>query len=139
MKTVFADTFYWIALASPKDQWHERAKLIGPELGNPRIVTTEEVLSEFLTFLAEYGPVLREAAVRLVHAIIEDPNILLLPQTRESFRGGLGLYERRLDKEYSLIDCVSMQTMRHRQLQEVLTHDHHFEQEGFTILLKDPT
>jgi predicted nucleic acid-binding protein len=137
MKTVFADTFYWIALASPKDQWHERAQQIGSELGYPRIVTTEEVLSEFLTFLAEYGPVLRAAAVRLAHAIIDDPNISLLPQTRESFRGGLWLYEKRPDKGYSLVDCISMQTMRQRQLQEVLTHDHHFEQEGFTILLKD--
>lgn len=139
MKTVFADTFYWIALASPNDQWHKHAQAIGKELEGPRIVTTEEVLSEFLAFFSRFGPECRRDAVRLTHAIIDNPNVTLLPQTRESFRSGLWLYERRLDKEYSLVDCISMQTMRQRQIQEVLTHDHHFEQEGFTILLKDPT
>jgi predicted nucleic acid-binding protein len=46
----------------------------------------------------------------------------------------LTLYESRPDKEYSLTDCISMQTMRRARLTEVLTNDHHFTQEGFTIL-----
>jgi predicted nucleic acid-binding protein len=59
------------------------------------------------------------------------------PQTRNSFLSGLTLYERRPDKAYSLTDCISMQTMRDHGLTEALTHDHNFEQEGFTILLMD--
>ena len=48
------------------------------------------------------------------------------------------LYESRLDKGYSLTDCVSMQVMRERGISEVLTNDQHFAQEGFTILLPHP-
>ncbi len=39
-----------------------------------------------------------------------------------------------LDKGYSLTDCISMQTMKSFSITEVLTHDKHFAQEGFTVL-----
>ncbi len=41
----------------------------------------------------------------------------------------------RLDKEYSLTDCMGMVICREYGITDVLTHDHHFAQEGFTILL----
>jgi hypothetical protein len=53
----------------------------------------------------------------------------------ESFLAGLTLYQNRPDKEYSLIDCISMQTMRELEIIDILTHDKHFTQEGFVILL----
>ena len=46
----------------------------------------------------------------------------------------LTLYESRPDKEYSLTECVSMQTMRREGLMDVLSNDHHCTQEGFHIL-----
>jgi uncharacterized protein len=58
----------------------------------------------------------------------------VVPQTHASFLDGLALYEARPDKEYSLTDCISMQTMRRAGLSDVLTNDHHFRQEGFRIL-----
>lgn len=45
------------------------------------------------------------------------------------------LYGARLDKGYSLTDCISMYVMREHGLTEVLTHDQHFTQEGFRTLL----
>jgi predicted nucleic acid-binding protein len=39
-------------------------------------------------------------------------------------------------KEYSLTDCISMKAMRSESVSDVLTNDHHFEQEGFNILMK---
>ena len=48
---------------------------------------------------------------------------------------GLALYERRPDKQYSLVDCISMNVMRQERIQEILTHDRHFSQEGFVCLL----
>jgi len=47
----------------------------------------------------------------------------------------LELYARRLDKEYSLTDCISMNVMRDEGITDILTNDHHFTQEGFTILI----
>jgi len=99
------------------------------------LVTTDEVLVEFANFFCRLGPIMRHAAVAQSRAIMGDPNTTVVPQTRESFQLGLSLYESRQDKEYSLVDCISMETMRKRSLRECLTHDHHFGQEGFAILL----
>lgn len=138
MRTVFADTFYWVALADPKDQWHATVKRVSKELGPCHIVTSDEVLVEFLTSFCRFGKPLREMAIRLVRSIRSDPNITVVPQTRDSFDSGLALFAARSDKEYSMTDCTSMDTMRQRKMKEVLTHDHHFTQEGFVILFTEP-
>ena len=49
----------------------------------------------------------------------------------------MALFAGRADKQYSLTDCLSMQVMREMGISEVLTHDQHFTQEGFIILLGD--
>ena len=105
-------------------------------LGDIRLVTTEEVLTEFLTALSRYGARLRDQAVQAVRMIQSDANIKVLTQSHESFVDGLARYERRLDKDYSLQDCTSMNVMGAEGITEILTSDHNFEQEGFTILMK---
>jgi uncharacterized protein len=52
MKAVFADTLYWVAVARPDDQWHEASLRAKARIGQARIVTTDDVLSEFLTALS---------------------------------------------------------------------------------------
>ena len=100
------------------------------------LVTTEEVLSEFLTAVSSHGDHgARRLACGLVREILSDADIEVVVQSHESFLAGLALYERRPDKQYSLVDCISMNVMRQKQIQEVLTHDRHFSQEGFLRLL----
>jgi hypothetical protein len=57
------------------------------------------------------------------------------PQSHQSFLAGFALYKARSDKRYSLTDCISMEAMRDESITEVLTHDNHFTQEGFSVLL----
>ncbi len=52
------------------------------------------------------------------------------------FRRGVRLYERRLDKAYSMVDCMSMVIMNERDLTDILTNDEHFAQEGFTLVVE---
>lgn len=134
MRRVFADSLYWIALASPRDQWHARAVAASRSLRGVEIVTTDEVLTEFLNAF-RHNADLRRAAAATVRAIQADPTVRILHQSRQSFLAGLSLYEGRGDKAYSLTDCISMATMRQENIVEILTHDRHFTQEGFTILL----
>lgn len=135
MKWVFADTFYWLALANPSDQWHDQVLKAVERHGPFQIVTVEEVLTEFLAGLSGFGPYYRAIAHRMVLHILDDPNILVLPQSHETFMAGLDLYSRRLDKGYSLTDCISMNACHAEGITEILTSDHHFTQEGFIILL----
>ena len=137
MRRIFADTLYWLAIFVPGDEWAETARTM--DIPDASLVTTEEVLSEFLTAVSAHGDRARRLACRLVREILNDPDIEVAAQSHESFLAGLALYERRPDKQYSLVDCISMNVMRQQGIQEILTHDRHFSQEGFVRLLDRQT
>lgn len=134
MKQIFADTFYWIALLNPKDDWYDSVIKVSQSIINYQIVTTEEVLIEVLTFYSNSGSPQRKRTVNFIKQIMNNPAVQVIPQNHESFVAGLNLYEKRLDKGYSLTDCISMNIMNQLEILEVLTHDQHFTQEGFIIL-----
>ncbi len=136
MKLVFADTLYWIAINRLNDPWQAAARQARRDIGNVSLVTTDEVLIEFLTAMAKGNPRVRKGAVRMVRAIMVDPDVRVVPQSRESFLDGLTLYENRPDKGYSLTDCISMNVMRAEGITEVLSNDYHFAQEGFQVLIR---
>ncbi len=135
MKIVFADAFYWIALINPGDDWHLAVRQISLTLYPATLITTEEVMTETLNFYASKGTQNRQRAFNALQSTFTNPSIQVIPQTHESFQSGMELYQARLDKGYSLTDCISMNTMRQLGITEVLTHDRHFTQEGFIILL----
>jgi predicted nucleic acid-binding protein len=70
----------------------------------------------------------------VVRGILGDPLTQVLPQTSADFAAALTLYEARPDKAYSLTDCRSMVALRALGVSDVLTNDHDFTQEGFTIM-----
>ena len=82
-------------------------------------------------------PILRQSVIRLTRDLRSDENTLIIPQTSEQFEQAFDFYQRRLDKEYSLTDCSSMQIMRQFEIFEILTFDRHFQQECFRALLRE--
>jgi predicted nucleic acid-binding protein len=137
MTALFADTFYWVALADTADSAHQQALALTSARATSRLVTTDEVLTEYLTFFATAHELVRSKVAESVERILASSVIRVIPQSRSSFLTGLQLYRARPDKDYSLVDCISMQTMRKEGLTEVLTNDRHFEQEGFQALFRD--
>lgn len=137
MKTVFADTFFWIATLHPGDQWRRVVESAAASLEGVLVVTTEGLLVEVLSFVSGMGSAARTGAADLVRRLGRDPLVEVIHQSHESFLRGLDLYERRADKGYSLVDCISMVVMRERGITEVLSGDQHFRQEGFVPLI-DP-
>lgn len=135
MNAVFVDTHYWIASINPHDQWYQRTLEVEAQLTGANLVTTEEVLVETLNFFSSFGPQVRLRVAQVVRRLFEGAEVEVIPQTENSFLKGLEFYEERIDKGYSLTDCISMNTMRERGLIDVLTSDHHFTQEGFNVLL----
>jgi uncharacterized protein len=134
MRRIFADTLYWVALLHRNDQWHQAALQASRGLAGCALVMTDEVLTEVLPAFCEAGPLLRQCAATFVRRLYHRPAVTVHPQSRASFLSGLALYEARPDKGYSLTDCISMETMRQEGITEILTHDAHFAQEGFTLL-----
>ena len=109
MRRVFADAVYWIAAANRKDQWHAHVVTAIQLLGQATLITTEEVLDEFLTHYSGHGPTMRDVASRTVDKALSNPLVIVRPQSHQTFLDGLDLYRKRLDKDYSLTDCISTQ------------------------------
>jgi uncharacterized protein len=117
VRAVFADTFYWVALTNPDDSRYQDAIALDNVLAGAVIFTTDEILTEFMTFFSA-DPWQRSRAAATVRSLLTDPEVRVVPQTRESFLAGINLYEARPDKGYSLTDCISMQTMRKEGITE---------------------
>jgi len=98
---VFADTFYWIALTDPRDDWHDRVIAVSRTLGTVQIITSEPVLIELLNFFSAAGPRWRREAVATVASIHQSETVDVLPPEATPFEEGLALYGARKDKEYS--------------------------------------
>ena len=135
MRTLFVDTYFWIALTNPRDEGHMRAVEIKQDLERlVRLVTTEDVLIEFLSFFSSSGSQMRLIAAKIVRALYQAPDVEIVPQTSRIFQSGLDFYEARADKSYSMVDGMSMRIMKQYGLTDVLTKDQHFAQEGFSPL-----
>ncbi|MDP2141532.1 MAG: PIN domain-containing protein [Gammaproteobacteria bacterium] len=135
MKVIFVDTGYWHAILNPKDNLHAKSKAVSSGLGKSRLLTTEMVLDELMAALSHVPE--RAIAIRGVEAILRNPNVEVVPQTSIQFRDAFEMYKKMADKEWSLTDCASFAIMQSRGISEALAHDHHFEQAGFTALLRD--
>lgn len=132
MAAYFVDTWFVIAAFDRFDPGHRAVHRLEAAIRNDRLVTHDGVFTEFLAFVSAYGRAQRAAAVRLVRNAMREWTVL--PADRSLVLRALTLYGDRLDKAYSLVDCMSMVLMRDRGITHVLTNDHHFAQEGFTLL-----
>lgn len=137
MRVVFADTGYWVALINPRDELHNKATELSKSLNPVHIVTSEMVLTEVLNDFSKRGDYLRQVTTKLIDSINENSNITVVAQTSDQFQQGLELYKNRLDKNWSLTDCVSFKIMEQMDIYEALAYDKHFEQAGFRALLRD--
>jgi hypothetical protein len=133
MNTVFADSYYFLALLNEQDVAHERAVALS-ETNDWPLLTTAWVITEVADALA--APKRRAKFLLFLDALRHDPNCTELPASQVLFERGLELYGQRLDKEWSLTDCISFVAMKDHELTDALTGDRHFEQAGFRILLK---
>jgi predicted nucleic acid-binding protein len=129
----FIDTWFLIALADYSDSHHRDARRLDARTSSATFVTHEAVLTEFLTYFADGGRRSRLQAVALTRQILQRLSCRV-ERASDLFAAGIDLYAQRLDKEYSLVDCMSMALMRERGITHVLTNDHHFRQEGFTVV-----
>jgi hypothetical protein len=133
MTSAFADTYYFLALLDSREERHVGAAEASrnPEL---RLITTEWVLAEFGD--AYCHPKDRADFVALYHALVNHPRVKIVAAETRLFQRGVDLFESRRDKDWSLTDCLSFVVMQDEGITQALTGDKHFEQAGFTALLK---
>ena len=133
MKTVFADTFYYLALVNATDNRHQEA-LDYTAAYQGFILTTSWVLVELGDALARLTT--RPAFLQVLAQLRTDPDVSIVPPSPVEFEEALRLFAARPDKEWSLTDCISFVVMQRESITEALTGDRHFEQAGYVALLK---
>ena len=131
MRRHFADSWFFIALIDPRDGHYAAAYGLNRTLPPATLVTTDAVLTELLAFYSTDSELRRVAAASAWRVLHE---YTVIPADRALFLRALQRYERRPDKEYSLVDCMSMIVMEEHGIHHILTNDHHFEQAGFTLV-----
>ncbi len=132
MKSVFADTFYFLALLNARDTAHPKAVAASRTPGL-LLLTTEFVLVELADALCRPGQ--REEVLALWNVVQTDPAFRLVAASGGLIERGARLCRERPDKEWPLTDCISFVVMQDHGVTEALTADHHFEQAGFQALL----
>jgi len=136
MMRAFADSSYWIALLNPHDDLHQKALTLARRFAEHQIVTTEMVLVEILNGFASSGEYMRGKAIQVVDALRSNRQVIVIPQTTHQFENALLRYRRATDKSWSITDCASFDIMEQSSISAAITHDRHFEQAGFTALLR---
>lgn len=99
------------------------------------MLVSDYVLSEFIPLCHTRG-LSREKTITFVEEILYSPLIDKMWTNETHYLEALKLLKSRQDKSYSLCDAVSFLLMREYGLDQALTTDKHFEQEGFIRLLK---
>jgi predicted nucleic acid-binding protein len=133
MKVVFGDAFYFVARLNRRDQHHDRVLEFSRDF-RARILTSDWVLMEVADALAQSE--CRGRLREFFQHLRLSPACEVVPASREQLDRALEIYHQHSDKRWTLTDCTSFDIMRERQVTEALTGDRHFEQAGFTALLK---
>lgn len=136
MRLVFADSCYWIALLHPQDNLHGKVQSLIPDLTGSLIVTSDAILTEVLDHFSGKGGHFRKIAGEYVQQVSSNLRVKIVKHEPDKFRDAVAFYIQHGDKEWSMVDCLSMLLMREEGINDVLTSDHHFTQAGFSILIK---
>jgi uncharacterized protein len=126
------DTSGFLCLYDESEKHHQKA-LLSYDSTNFRL-TTNYILAEYVA-LAHVRGVPREEILRFSSLILTDNDIEIIWVDEDLHTKAVELMNQRKDKTYSLCDSVSFVIMRERVLNNALTTDKHFEQEGFARLL----
>lgn len=134
---VLLDSSFAVALAFDSDERHMQAIAWEQRIRIDRIrlVVTHAVCLEIGNGFSRARA--RSFGIAFLMRMESDPHVDIVPLSADLFRRALDLYRSRPDKEWGLTDCVSFVVMRDLGLTDALTADRHFEQAGFTALLRE--
>ncbi len=138
MTDIFIDTSGWAELVDPKLPYHPLAAKIYYQTRQrkAKIVTTNYVIAEVVALLTSPLRFPRPRIIQFVEGLKTSPLVKIVYIDATLDDQAWQLLTRRADKNWSLVDCASFVVMRHYNLTEALTTDHHFEQAGLIRLLK---
>lgn len=135
---IFVDTGAWIALLDHRDRYHAAARKFQEELrrgAHGRLVTTDHVLAEAVTYLRLYAPGAPVTEFRRIVTESESLQVVWTPSDR--FWEAWVRLEGHSDKRWSFTDCLSFITMESLGIRTAFGFDSDFLQAGFELRPSD--
>lgn len=126
------DTSGLLCLLHRGESFHQEACRIYRTAGVK--LTHGYVLAEFVA-LAQSRRLPRMEVLEFVFDLVANPDIETVWVDEVLHQEAMALLKARPDKTYSLCDAISFVLMRREGVQEALTTDRHFVQEGFHKML----
>jgi predicted nucleic acid-binding protein len=135
-RPVLIDTWALIALINRAEMLHGKAVAVSGRLRKQKRVrvVTEWTLTEFLGGAAKQP--LRDFAVQMIDQLRQSPTVQIIPADSADWQLGFDLYKSRPDKEWSMVDCISILLCQRLGITDVFSADRHFEQAGLQILIR---
>lgn len=126
---IFIDASFFISFAIDTDPNHTKALTNFPTKQNR--ITSEDVIKETLTVISQRKG--KKFCIDFFDGIKEDTTIL--PISSQRYQEGLKLFlDPGLQKDISLIDCISAAVCKERGMKKILTFDRQFRSFGLTVV-----
>ena len=143
---MFIDTSGWANLYIPSETYHPLTAKIFQESRQKQqqLFTSSYIVSELVALLDSPLRTSRNRLFSIINSIKTAPFVHVIHITPEIDNAAWELCQKRPDKPWSLVDCSSFIIMQQLNIQTALTTvgnasplvNRHFEQAGFTRLLK---
>jgi predicted nucleic acid-binding protein len=132
---IFLDASGIIALLNKSDNLHEQAQKTLNQFtaSNYQFLTTDLILVETGNTLST--PKFKKAVKSYIKSLQNSNKVQIIYTAKDDFDIDLSEFEEFQDKDWGLVDCISFNIMRRHHCIQAFTHDHHFEQAGFKILI----
>lgn len=126
---IFIDASFFISFAIDTDPNHRKA--LANISTKESSVTSEDVIKETLTVISQRKG--KKFCIDFFDGIRED--IVILPVSSQRYQEGLKIFlDLRLQKDISLIDCISAVICKERGIKKILTFDRQFRAFGLTVV-----
>lgn len=129
-KVLFIDTGFWLALLNKKDVNHASAKAKINILKQSKIVISDFIIFETITFLNS-SLKNHKLALFFLDFIQSLENIVTIEVDENIKYKSLELFKIYADKHFSFTDCVSFTIMEDYNIVDAFSFDNHFKQMGF--------
>ena len=129
---IYVDTSAFLAIVDQDDAYHEKAEnfWLGLLEQDELLLINNYVLVESIALIQ--NRVGLKNVRRMISELLPVIQIEWLgPDQHEAAINNVLIANRR---NLSLVDCASFETMRRRRIETVFTFDHHFKEQGFTVI-----
>ena len=118
MKNIFVDTSFIIALFNKDDEFHADAVAILQKINGCAFILTQAIILEIGNAFSSNKR--KSAGVKIIKWIESSEEFQIIPYDKDLHKKAFHLYESRIDKDWSLTDCVSFVVMKDFRIEHAL-------------------